>query len=71
MKEGKVIKIIRQQQRELVGVVQSVKGELACSSTVVSFPLIYVCVFLHWLVEAFSSQRWQSVACHYSVEALI
>lgn len=37
MNEGKVIKIIRQRQRELVGVAQPVMGELVCSSAVVFF----------------------------------
>lgn len=55
MKEEKVIKIMRLQQRESVGVVQSVRGELAlfqrCGFS--SFES-RVCVFrLRWLAEAF------------------
>lgn len=45
MKEGKVIKIMRQQSRELVGVVQSVGGELALFQKLWFLFLSYVHVF--------------------------
>lgn len=47
MKEGKVIKIMRRQQRELVGVLQSVRAELALFQRCgFSSSELRVCVFL-------------------------
>lgn len=69
MKEGKVIKIMRGQRKELVGVVQSVREELALFQRCgFSSSDLHVCVFWHHcLAEAFGSQRLQSVPCHYQV----
>ena len=67
MNEGKVIKIMSRQPRELVGVLQSVRVELALFQRC-GFPSseLRMCLFwLYCLAEAFGSQRQQSVSCQY------
>lgn len=67
MEEGKIIKIMRRQRGELVGMVLSVRAELALFQRCgFSSSELRECVFWrHWFAEAFGSQRRQSISCHY------